>query len=62
MDIKPIKTDADYRAALEEIETLMSENYFYDCRPNPSQGQVESEGKDQVTIFDYVDASLPMLQ
>ena len=23
MDIKPIKTDADYRAALEEIETLM---------------------------------------
>jgi len=23
MDIKPIKTDADYRAALKEIETLM---------------------------------------
>ena len=23
MDIKPIKTDADYRAALEEIETLI---------------------------------------
>jgi len=24
MNIKPIKTDADYRAALEEIETLMT--------------------------------------
>ena len=24
MNIKPIKTDADYRAALQEIETLMS--------------------------------------
>ena len=24
MDIKPIKTDADYRAALKEIESLMS--------------------------------------
>lgn len=24
MDIKPIKTDADYRAALEEIENLMT--------------------------------------
>ena len=24
MDIKPIKTDADYRAALKEIENLMS--------------------------------------
>ncbi len=24
MDIKPIKTDADYRAALKEIETLMT--------------------------------------
>ena len=24
MDIKPIKTDADYRAALEEIEALMA--------------------------------------
>ena len=24
MDIKPIKTDADYRAALNEIETLMT--------------------------------------
>jgi HTH-type transcriptional regulator / antitoxin HigA len=23
MDIKPIKTDADYRAALKEIESLM---------------------------------------
>jgi HTH-type transcriptional regulator/antitoxin HigA len=23
MDIKPIKTDADYRAALKEVETLM---------------------------------------
>jgi len=23
MDIKPVKTDADYRAALKEIETLM---------------------------------------
>ena len=24
-DIKPIKTDADYRAALKQIETMMSE-------------------------------------
>ncbi|TXS90789.1 transcriptional regulator [Parahaliea maris] len=24
MDIKPVKTDADYRAALKEIETLMT--------------------------------------
>jgi len=24
MDIKPIKTDADYRAALKEIESLLS--------------------------------------
>jgi HTH-type transcriptional regulator / antitoxin HigA len=24
MDIKPIKTDADYRAALKEVETLMT--------------------------------------
>jgi HTH-type transcriptional regulator / antitoxin HigA len=23
MDIKPIKTDADYRAALKEVESLM---------------------------------------
>lgn len=23
MNIKPIKTDADYRAALKEVETLM---------------------------------------
>ena len=23
MDIKPIKTDADYQAALKEVETLM---------------------------------------
>jgi len=26
MDIKPIKTDADYRAALKEIDTLMMAN------------------------------------
>jgi len=26
MDIKPIKTDADYRAALKEIDTLMVAN------------------------------------
>nr|WP_304054953.1 hypothetical protein [Nitrosomonas communis] len=24
MDIKPIKTDTDYRAALKEVETLMT--------------------------------------
>jgi HTH-type transcriptional regulator/antitoxin HigA len=33
MDIKPIKTDADYRAALEEIETLMM------AAPDSSEGK-----------------------
>ena len=33
MDIKPIKTDADYRAALEEIETLMM------AAPDSSEGE-----------------------
>ena len=33
MDIKPIKTDADYRAALEEIETLMI------AEPDSSEGE-----------------------
>jgi hypothetical protein len=33
MDIKPIKTDADYRAALEEIETLMA------AEPDSSEGE-----------------------
>jgi len=33
MDIKPIKTDADYRAALEEIETLMM------AEPDSSEGE-----------------------
>jgi HTH-type transcriptional regulator/antitoxin HigA len=33
MDIKPIKTDADYRAALEEIETLMM------SAPDSSEGE-----------------------
>ena len=33
MDIKPIKTDADYRAALEEIETLMM------VAPDSSEGE-----------------------
>ena len=28
MDIKPIKTNADYRAALEEVETLMAAKYL----------------------------------
>ena len=32
MDIKPIKTDEDYRAALEEIERLM------DAQPNTPEG------------------------
>lgn len=27
MDIKPIKTDADYRVALKEIESLIEEHY-----------------------------------
>lgn len=27
MDIKPIKTDADYRAALKEVETLMTASF-----------------------------------
>jgi len=33
MEIKPIKTDADYRAALEEVETLMS------AEPNTPEGE-----------------------
>ena len=33
MDIKPIKTDADYRAALREIETLMM------SEPDSSEGE-----------------------
>jgi len=33
MNIKPIKTKADYRAALKEIESLMS------ARPNSPQGE-----------------------
>ena len=33
MDIKPIKTDADYHAALEEIETLMM------AEPDSSEGE-----------------------
>jgi HTH-type transcriptional regulator/antitoxin HigA len=33
MNIKPIKTKADYRAALKEIESLMS------ARPNTPQGE-----------------------
>ncbi|HPZ60307.1 MAG TPA: transcriptional regulator, partial [Bacillota bacterium] len=32
MDIKPIKTDEDYSAALEEIERLM------DAQPNTPEG------------------------
>ena len=33
MDIKPIKTDADYRAALEDIESLMM------AAPNTPEGE-----------------------
>ena len=33
MDIKPIKTDADYRAVLQEIETLMM------AEPDSPQGE-----------------------
>ena len=33
MDIKPIKTDADYRAALRDIETLMT------VEPDSSEGE-----------------------
>lgn len=33
MNIKPIKTDADYRTALKEIETLMT------AKPNTSEGE-----------------------
>lgn len=33
MEIKPIKTDADYRAALKEIETLMM------AEPNTPEGE-----------------------
>ncbi len=33
MEIKPIKTDVDYRAALKEIETLMS------AEPNTPEGE-----------------------
>lgn len=32
MEIKPIKTDADYRAALKEVESLMS------AKPNTPEG------------------------
>ena len=33
MDIKPIKVDADYRAALKDIESLMS------ARPDTPEGE-----------------------
>jgi len=33
MDIKPIKTDADYRAALKEVESLMM------AEPNTPEGE-----------------------
>jgi HTH-type transcriptional regulator/antitoxin HigA len=33
MDIKPINLDSDYRAALEEIETLMT------AEPDSSEGE-----------------------
>ena len=33
MDIKPIKTGADYRAALKEVETLMT------AEPNTPEGE-----------------------
>lgn len=33
MEIKPIKTDADYRASLQEIETLMA------ARPDTPEGE-----------------------
>jgi HTH-type transcriptional regulator / antitoxin HigA len=33
MDIKPIRTEADYRAALKEIEALMS------ARPRTPEGE-----------------------
>jgi len=33
MDIKPIKTDTDYRAALKEVETLMI------AEPNTAEGE-----------------------
>lgn len=33
MDIKPIKTDTDYRAALKEVETLMT------AKPNTPKGK-----------------------
>ncbi len=33
MEIKPIKTDADYRSALKEVESLMS------AKPNTPEGE-----------------------
>ena len=33
MDIKPIKTDADYRTALKEVQTLMT------AEPNTPEGE-----------------------
>ena len=33
MEVKPIKTDADYRASLQEIETLMA------ARPDTPEGE-----------------------
>ena len=33
MEVKPVKTDADYRAALQEIETLMM------ARPDSPEGE-----------------------
>ena len=33
MEVKPVKTDADYRASLKEIETLMA------ARPDSPEGE-----------------------
>lgn len=45
MDIKPIKTDADYRAALKEIEPLMMIRRLHSERGIPAESLIKKTEK-----------------
>lgn len=55
MDIKPIKTDSDYRAALAEIDSLMSAEPMGPAQPpHRERGtalSIEAPGVDLQTIL-----------
>ena len=63
MDIKPIKTDADYRAALKEIESLHLHDFgiFLELAPDEEEKQLLENNiqmalqKDQIFLEDAID-------